>query len=142
MAKAKAGDTVKVHYTGKLNNGDVFDSSVDADPLQFTIGQKQMIPAFEEAMIDMELGEKKTIDISADGAYGQRRDDLTQTVERSLLPADIELKVGLRLTAQDPEGQPFSVAVASFDDDNVTLDGNHPLAGEDLTFDIELVEIA
>ena len=142
MAKAKAGDTVKVHYTGKLNNGDVFDSSVDAEPLQFTIGQKQMIPAFEEAMIDMELGEKKTIDISADGAYGQRRDDLTQTVERSLLPADIELKVGLRLTAQDPEGQPFSVAVASFDDDNVTLDGNHPLAGEDLTFDIELVEIA
>ena len=142
MAKAKAGDTVKVHYTGKLNNGDVFDSSVDADPLQFTIGQKQMIPAFEEAMIDMELGEKKTIEIPADGAYGQRRDDLTQTVERSLLPADIELKVGLRLTAQDPEGQPFSVAVASFDDDNVTLDGNHPLAGEDLTFDIELVEIA
>ncbi|MHC4524862.1 MAG: FKBP-type peptidyl-prolyl cis-trans isomerase [Planctomycetota bacterium] len=124
MAKAKAGDTVKVHYTGKLNNGDVFDSSVDADPLQFTIGQKQMIPAFEEAMIDM-----------------QRRDDLTQTVERSLLPAEIELKVGLRLTAQDPEGQPFSVTIASFDEESVTLDGNHPLAGEDLTFDVELVEI-
>ncbi|MHC4386945.1 MAG: FKBP-type peptidyl-prolyl cis-trans isomerase [Planctomycetota bacterium] len=141
MAKAKAGDTVKVHYTGKLNNGDVFDSSVDADPLQFTIGQKQMIPAFEEAMIDMELGDKKTIDISADGAYGQRRDDLTQTVERSLLPAEIELKVGLRLTAQDPEGQPFSVTIASFDEESVTLDGNHPLAGEDLTFDVELVEI-
>ena len=142
MAKAKTGDTIKVHYTGKLNNGDVFDCSVNADPLQFTIGAKQMIPAFEEAMIDMEVGEKKTIEIPADGAYGQRRDDLTQTVERSMLPSEIELKEGLRLTAQDPNGQPFVVTVAKFDDDNVTLDGNHPLAGEDLTFDVELVEIA
>ncbi|MHC5139232.1 MAG: FKBP-type peptidyl-prolyl cis-trans isomerase [Planctomycetota bacterium] len=142
MAKAKTGDTVKVHYTGKLDNGDIFDSSVDADPLQFAIGQKQMIPAFEEAMIDMEVGEKKTINIPADGAYGQRRDDMTQTVERNLLPDEIELKVGLRLTAQDPDGQPFAVTVTQFDDENVTLDGNHPLAGEDLTFDVELVEIA
>jgi len=141
MAKAKTGDTVKVHYTGKLNNGDVFDSSVDADPLQFTTGQKQMIPAFEEAIIDMEPGEKKTIEISADGAYGQLREELTQTVERGMLPDEIELKVGLRLTAQDPDGQPFTVTVAKFDDENVTLDGNHPLAGEDLTFDVELVEI-
>jgi FKBP-type peptidyl-prolyl cis-trans isomerase 2 len=141
MAKAKSGDTVKVHYTGKLNSGDVFDSSVDADPLQFTIGAKQMIPAFEEAIVDMELNEKKTIEIPAEGAYGQRRDDLTQTVERSMLPQEIELKEGLRLTAQDPDGQPFVVTVAKFDDENVTLDGNHPLAGEDLTFDVELVEI-
>jgi FKBP-type peptidyl-prolyl cis-trans isomerase 2 len=141
MAKAKTGDTVKVHYTGKLNNGDVFDSSVNADPLQFTIGAKQMIPAFEEAMVDMEVGEKKTIEISAEGAYGQRREDLTQTVERNMLPAEIELKEGLRLTAQDPNGQPFIVTIAKFDDESVTLDGNHPLAGEDLTFDVELVEI-
>lgn len=141
MAKAKTGDTVKVHYTGKLNNGDVFDSSVDADPLQFTIGQKQMIPAFEEAMIDMEVGEKKTIEIPADGAYGQRRDDMTQTVERSMLPDEIELREGMRLTAQAPDGQPFVVTVTKFDDETVTLDGNHPLAGEDLTFDVELVEI-
>ena len=141
MTKAKSGDTVKVHYTGKLDNGDVFDSSVDAEPLQFTIGQKQMIPAFEEAMIDMEIGEKKTIDIPADGAYGQPNDGMIQTLERSMLPDEIELKVGLRLTAQDPEGQPFAVTVAKFDDKSVTLDGNHPLAGEDLTFDVELVEI-
>jgi len=141
MAKAKTGDTVKVHYTGKLNNGDVFDSSVDADPLQFTIGQKQMIPAFEEAMIDMEVGEKKTIEIPADGAYGQRREELTQTVERSMLPDEIELREGMRLTAQAPDGQPFVVTVMKFDDENVTLDGNHPLASEDLTFDVELVEI-
>lgn len=141
MTKAKTGDTVKVHYTGTLDNGDVFDSSVDADPLQFTIGQKQMIPAFEEAMVDMAIGEKKTIEIPAAGAYGQPREELTQTVERSMLPAEIELKVGLQLTAQDPNGQPFVVTVAKFDDENVTLDGNHPLAGEDLTFDVELVEI-
>ena len=141
MAKAKTGDTVKVHYTGKLNNGDVFDSSVDADPLQFTTGQKQMIPAFEEAIIDMEPGEKKTIEISADGAYGQPREELTQTLERSMLPDEIELKVGLQLSAQGPDGQPFTVTVAAFDDKTVTLDGNHPLAGEDLTFDVELVEI-
>ena len=141
MSKAKTGDTVKVHYTGKLNSGDVFDSSVDADPLQFTIGGKQMIPAFEEAMVDMAVGENKTIEIPADGAYGQPREELTQTLDRSTLPDEIELQVGLRLTAQDPEGQPFTVTVAAFDDKTVTLDGNHPLAGEDLTFDVELVEI-
>ena len=142
MTKAKTGDTVKVHYTGKLNNGDVFDSSVDADPLQFIIGGKQMIPAFEEAMVDMAVGEKKTIEIPAAGAYGLRSDEMMQTVERSMLPAEVELKVGLQLTAQDPNGQPFVVTVAKYDDANVTLDGNHPLAGEDLTFDVELMEIA
>lgn len=141
MSKAKTGDTVKVHYTGKLNNGDVFDSSIDADPLQFTIGGKQMIPAFEEAMVDMAVGEKKTIEIPAEGAYGPRREEMTQVLERTMLPAEMELKVGQQLTAQDPEGHPFIVTVAAFDDKNVTLDGNHPLAGEDLTFDIELVEI-
>ncbi|MEN8128162.1 MAG: peptidylprolyl isomerase [Planctomycetota bacterium] len=142
MAKVKTGDTVKVHYTGKLNNSDVFDSSVDADPLQFTTGQKQMIPAFEEAILDMEPGEKKTFKIPADGAYGQRRNDMIQTVKRSMFSDEIELKVGMQLTAEDPDGQPFVVTVATFDDENVTLDGNHPLAGEDLTFDVELVEIA
>ena len=142
MAKAKTGDTVKVHYTGKLNNGDVFDSSVGADPLQFTIGQKQVIPGFEDGVVDMEIGEKKTVEIPADSAYGQRDDQLMQTVERSMLPDEIELKVGMQLTAQSPEGQPFVVTGAKFDDENITLDGNHPLAGKDLVFDLELVEIA
>lgn len=141
MAKAKTGDTVKVHYTGKLNNGDVFDSSVNADPLQFTIGQKQVISGFEDGVIDMAIGDKKTIEIAAADAYGLRRDDMTQTVDRGVMPAEIELKVGLQLTAQDPDGQPFMVTIAKFDDDTVTLDGNHPLAGQDLTFDVELVEI-
>lgn len=142
MTKAKNGDTVKVHYTGKLNNGDVFDSSVNADPLQFTIGQQQVISGFEDGVLDMAIGDKKTIEIAASDAYGPRRDDMTQTVERSMLPAEIELKVGLQLTAHDPNGHPFVVTVVQFDDETVTLDGNHPLAGEDLTFDIELVEIA
>ena len=141
MAKVKTGHTVKVHYTGKLKNGDVFDSSVNADPLQFTTGQQQMIPAFEQAIMDMEPGEKKTIEIAAADAYGLRRDDMTQTVERSMLSEQIELKEGLRLTAQTPDGQPFAVTVIGFNDTSVTLDGNHPLAGKDLTFDIELVEI-
>ena len=141
MAKAKTGDTVKVHYTGKLNNGDVFDSSVNADPLQFTIGQKQVISGFEDGIIDMAIGDKKTIEIAAADAYGLRRDDMTQTVDRGVMPAEIELKVGLQLTAQDPDGQPFMVTIAKFDDDTVTLDGNHPLAGQDLAFDVELVEI-
>ena len=141
MAKAKTGDTVKVHYTGKLNNGDVFDSSVNADPLQFTIGQKQVISGFEDGVIDMAIGDKKTIEIAAADAYGLRCDDMTQTVDRGVMPAEIELKVGLQLTAQDPDGQPFMVTIAKFDDETVTLDGNHPLAGQDLTFDVELVEI-
>ena len=141
MTKAKNGDTVKVHYTGKLTDGQVFDSSVNAEPLEFTLGQQQVIPGFEEAVVDMQPGEKKTIEIVADEAYGQPSDDLKQQVQRGMLPDDIELKVGLQLTAQNQSGQPFTVTVAEFDDDNVTLDGNHPLAGKDLTFDLELVEI-
>ena len=141
MTKAKNGDTVKVHYTGKLTDGQVFDSSVNAEPLEFTLGQQQVIPGFEDAVVDMQPGEKKTIEIVADEAYGQPSDDLKQQVQRGMLPDDIELKVGLQLTAQNQSGQPFTVTVAEFDDDNVTLDGNHPLAGKDLTFDLELVEI-
>ena len=141
MAKVKTGDTVKMHYTGKLTNGDVFDSSVDTEPLEFKIGDKQIIPALEEAMIDMEPGQKKTVEVPADGAYGRHQEGLVQTVERNMLPDDIELKVGLQLTAQDQGGQPFTVTVAEFDDEKVKLDGNHPLAGQDLTFDVELVEI-
>jgi len=141
MTKAKNGDTVKVHYTGKLTGGEVFDSSVNAEPLQFTLGQQQVIPGFEDAVVDMQPGETKTIEIAADDAYGQAREELKQTVQRSMLPDEIDLKVGMQLTAQNQNGQPFTVTVAEFDDDNVTLDGNHPLAGKDLTFDLELVEI-
>jgi FKBP-type peptidyl-prolyl cis-trans isomerase SlpA len=141
MTKAKNGDTVKVHYTGKLNTGEVFDSSVNADPLQFTLGQQQVIAGFEEAVLDMKPGETKTIEIAADNAYGQPREELKQKVERNMLPDEIDLKVGMQLTAQNQNGQPFNVTVAEFDDDNVTLDGNYPLAGKDLTFDLELVEI-
>lgn len=141
MTKAKNGDTVKVHYTGKLTDGEVFDSSTGADPLQFTIGQKQVIPGFEDALVDMEVGQKKTIEIPADNAYGQPNEDLKQKVQRSMLPDEIELEVGVQLTAQNQSGQPFTVTVAEFDDNSVTLDGNHPLAGKDLTFDLELVDI-
>ena len=138
---AKNGDTVKVHYTGKLDDGKVFDSSVDADPLQFTIGGKQMIPAFEEGIVEMEIGDKKTINIKAADAYGERDDKMMQSVPRNMLPEDMKPKVGMQLTAQGPEGQTVQVTVVDYSDEEVTLDANHPLAGQDLTFELELMEI-
>ena len=139
---AKNGDKVKVHYTGTLTSGEVFDSSVEREPLEFVLGQKQMIPAFEEAILDMEIGEKKTINIEAANAYGVRDDRMMQTVPRNMLPEDMKPEVGTRLSAQGPDGQVVHVVIAGFTDEEVMLDANHPLAGEDLTFDIELVAIA
>ena len=139
---AKSGDTVKVHYTGKLNDGKVFDSSVDAEPLQFTIGGKQMIPAFEDGIVDMKVGDKKTVNIIAAEAYGERDDKMMQKLPRNMLPDDMKPQVGMQLTAQGPEGQTVQVTVVDYTDEEVTLDANHPLAGEDLTFELELVEIA
>jgi FKBP-type peptidyl-prolyl cis-trans isomerase 2 len=141
MSAAKTGDTVKVHYTGTLTDGKVFDSSLEREPLQFTIGEKQLIGAFEDAIVDMEAGNKKTINIVAAEAYGERDDKMMQTLDRSLVPAEVEVQVGLRLTAQGPEGQTVAVTVVDYDDKEITLDANHPLAGEDLTFELELVEI-
>jgi FKBP-type peptidyl-prolyl cis-trans isomerase 2 len=141
MVQAKSGDTVRVQYTGKLNDGKVFDTSVDRDPLQLTIGEKRVIPAFEEAVIGMERGESKTVKIPVDEAYGQYHKELVQTVDRGLLPEGLEPKVGQRLTATHVNGETVSVTVADVSGASVTIDANHPLAGEDLTFDIELVEI-
>ncbi|MBN2731699.1 MAG: peptidylprolyl isomerase [Balneolaceae bacterium] len=142
MSTVKDGDTVKVHYTGKLNDGSVFDSSQDREPLEFTLGEGQLIPGFEDAVTGMEQGGSTTVTIPSDEAYGERRDDLELEVAKNELPDNIEPEVGMQLQMQQQEsGQAVPVQITKVEDDKVTLDANHPLAGKDLTFDIELVDI-
>jgi FKBP-type peptidyl-prolyl cis-trans isomerase 2 len=142
MSDVKSGDKVRIHYKGTLDDGTVFDSSEGRDPLEFTVGAGQVIVGMDKEMIGMTVGEKKTIVAVADEAYGQRQDDAQQNVPREMIPADIPLEVGMQLQMQSPEGQVIPVAVVSIEEETVTLDANHMLAGKDLTFDIELVEIA
>ncbi|MCC5871361.1 MAG: peptidylprolyl isomerase [Gammaproteobacteria bacterium] len=141
MAEAKQGDTVRVHYTGQLADGTEFDSSRDRDPLEFQVGSGQVIAGFESAVAGMAVGDSCTTTIVAEEAYGPRRDELVVDVDRSQLPGDMDLEVGQALQVKDQNDQPFVVHVAAVADDAVKLDANHPLAGRDLTFEIELVEI-
>ena len=141
MAQAKTGDTVKVHYTGKLDDDTIFDTSADREPLQFTIGQGQLIPDFEQAVVGMNPGESKTIQIPSDKAYGPHHEQMVMVVDRSAFPAELEPKVDQRLQVRQQDGQEFAVTVTDVTESKVTLDGNHPLAGEDLSFDIQLTEI-
>ncbi|MCC7565807.1 MAG: peptidylprolyl isomerase [Methanomicrobiaceae archaeon] len=141
MAQAKNGDTVKVHYTGRLEDGTVFDSSYDREPLQFTLGDGQVIQGFEEAIVGMNPGEKKTARVPADEAYGHRREDMMITADRNQLPEDFEPEVGQQLQILQSDGQVMVVTVREVTGSTVTLDANHPLAGMDLMFDIQLVEI-
>lgn len=141
MAQAKLGDNVKVHYTGKLDGDIIFQTSTSRKPLEFTIGQERIIPAFEQAIVGMSPGESKNIKISAEEAFGPYREELVQTVERSQFPTDLEPEVGQRLNMSSDAGQTVEVTVIEFSESSVTLDANHPLAGEDLTFDIQLIDI-
>jgi peptidylprolyl isomerase len=139
---AKDGDTVQVNYTGKLADGTVFDSSIGRDPLEFTLGKGNMIPGFEKAVLGMKVGEKKTVTITSDEAYGPHLDNMVVEVSRDRLPADTEPKVGQMLSATGQNGEEIRFTIISISDNGtVTLDANHPLAGKDLTFDIELVKI-
>ncbi len=140
MAQAKTGDTVKVHYTGKLVNGTVFDSSENREPLEFTIGAGQLIPGFEQAVIGMAPGETNTVTIPADEAYGQYDSNLLQEVEKAQLPEDLDPQVGQQLEAVQGDRR-IIVTISAVSDESVTVDANHPLAGEDLVFDIRLLEI-
>jgi FKBP-type peptidyl-prolyl cis-trans isomerase 2 len=142
MAQAKNGDNVKVHYTGKLDDGTVFDSSVDREPLEFTIGNGQLIRDFEQAVIGMNPGESKTVQISSENAYGPRRDDMLIVVDRSQFPENLEPKIDQQLQIRNENGQSTVARVVDISGTNVTLDANHPLAGQDLTFEIQLTEIA
>lgn len=142
MAQAKNNDTVKVHYTGRLADGTVFDSSIDREPLEFTIGQNMVIPGFEEGVIGMNVGDTKTVSIGYQNAYGPYLQDLVGSVRRAKIPPDIQLQVGTVLQMQSPDGGVTIVVVKDLDEETVTLDANHPLAGKDLTFEINLLEIA
>ncbi|NJN58094.1 MAG: peptidylprolyl isomerase [Leptolyngbyaceae cyanobacterium SL_5_9] len=142
MVHAKQGDTVKVHYTGKLEDGTVFDSSVSREPLEFSIGTGSLIPGFEQAVIGMTPGESKTERIVAEQAYGEHREDMVLIVDRQQMPEDMQVGVGQQLQIRQQTGQTIPVVVTDVSDSQITLDANHPLAGEDLTFDIQLLEIA
>ncbi|MBD3219258.1 MAG: peptidylprolyl isomerase [candidate division Zixibacteria bacterium] len=142
MAKAKEGDKVKIHYTGKFEDGQVFDSSVDREPLEFTLGQGQVIPGFEKGVVGMEEGEKKEIKVSPEEGYGPRYDQNVIEVKKSVFPEDITPEVGRQLQVQAPDGNKMNVVITEVQDETVTLDANHPLAGKELLFDVQLVEIA
>ncbi len=141
MTQAKSGDNVKVHYTGKLDDGTVFDSSVEREPLEFSLGSGNVIPGFEEAIVGMAPGESKTTKIPPEQAYGPQREELVITVEKEQIPTDLSVAVGQQLQISQNNGQVIPVIVTDVSDSKVTLDANHPLAGEQLTFDIELVEV-
>ncbi len=141
MAQAKQGDTVKVHFTGKLSDGTVFDTSEGKDPIQFTLGSGQVIEGFDESITGMNVGDSKTINIPQEKAYGERRDELMLEVDRKHLPDNIDPGKGERLEMEDPNGRKIRVTVTDKTDQKLILDANPPLAGQDLIFDIELVEI-
>jgi peptidylprolyl isomerase len=139
---AQTGDTVKVDYTLKLADGTVFDTSVGKTPFQFTLGQKQVIPGFENAVLGMKVGDAKTVTIPAADAYGPRDESLVQVVQKSKLPQDTDPQVGMQLQSSNADGSTTIFTITKIDGTAVTLDGNSPLAGKDLTFDIKLLEIA
>lgn len=140
-AQAKNGDIVQVDYTGTLENGTVFDTSVGGEPLNFTLGEGKMIPGFEQAILGMKVGESKTVTIPADEAYGPYRDDLVLVVNREDLPTGLDPDVGQQLQMTLPSGGTSVGTVTNATDTTITVDFNYPLAGKDLTFEIELVSI-
>lgn len=141
MSQAKDKDKVKVHYTGKLEDGAVFDSSKGREPLEFTLGENQVIPGFDQGVIGMAIGDSKTLTIPPEDAYGPIREDMIVEVKKDQIPKDVDASVGQKLQAQQPNGQPIPVTIIGVSDDTVTIDANHPLAGKTLVFDVELVEI-
>ena len=141
MAEVKTGDVVKVHYTGKLANGEQFDSSTGREPLEFTVGAGQMIAGFDAALPGMNVGDKKTINIAAKDGYGETDETAIIEFPKENVPVDMKLEIGQQLTLSNEQGQPFPVVVKEVKEDIVILDANHFLAGKELVFDIELVEI-
>lgn len=141
MQQAKDGDKVKVHYHGRLRTGETFDSSQGRDPLEFTIGAGQMIKRFDDGVKGMQVGDKKTVEINADDAYGQKEADNLIEFPKDQFPPNTEPEVGAQLMLSNDDGQQFPVVIAEVKEESVILDANHPLAGQDLIFDIEMVDI-
>ncbi len=142
MTTLKNGDTVKVHYTGTLDDGRVFDTSKDRDPLEFKVGEGQIIPGFEQGVVGMEVGETRDIEVAPENAYGSRQEELVMEVPAGEFPDHITPEVGMQLQIKQQDGTPFGVVITDVADEAVTLDANHPLAGQTLYFQVELVEIA
>jgi peptidylprolyl isomerase len=142
MAHAKNGDTVKIHYSGKLDDGTQFDSSEGREPLEFAVGSGQVIPGFEQAVEGMAVGESKSVSIPAEEAYGPHREELVHDLPTSALPEGLTPEVGMQLQGRSGDGQALQVVVTDVKDEAITVDGNHPLAGQALNFSIELVAIA
>ncbi len=141
MSVVKENDTVKVHYTGKLSNGQIFDSSLEREPLEVKLGEGLLIPGFEKGIIDMKLNEKKTINIPVAEAYGDIRQELFYEVKKEQLPPDMTPEVGMGLASKDQDGRETQFRVAAVNEDHIIVDANHPLAGQELIFDLELIEI-
>ncbi len=141
MQQAQDGDKVKVHYHGRLRTGETFDSSEGRDPLEFTVGAGQMIKGFDEGVKGMQVGDKKTVEIGAEEAYGERENDNLIEFPKDQFPPGMNPEVGMQLMLSNDKGQQFPVVVAEVKEDSVLLDANHPLAGQDLIFDIEMVDI-
>jgi len=141
MSKVIKGNNVKVHYTGTLEDKTVFDSSREREPLEFTVGAGQMIAGFDKAVEGMQIGESKEVTIPAKEAYVKRQDEAIISVPKTQLPEGLEAKEGMQLEAASPDGRKQLLVITEVKEEEVVLDGNHPLAGKDLTFDIELMEI-
>ncbi len=142
MAPVKNGDTVKIHYTGKLEDGSVFDSSMNSEPLEFTVGNAQMIPGFENAVIGMNKEESKTIQIDPENAYGPHRKELIIEVKKDQFPPDLKPEVGMQIQIGNEDGESTVATITNVTEAVIVLDANHPLAGKDLVFDIQVIEIA
>lgn len=142
MTQVKDGDTVKVHYTGKLDDGNIFDSSLDREPLAFTLGAGMMIPGFEKGVLGMKLDEEKTVILPPSEAYGDIREDMIVEISKSQLPPDMEVMTGMELVSQDDNGNQFPVTVQEVKPESIIIDANHKLAGKSLTFEIKVVEIS
>lgn len=141
MAQVKSGDKVKVHYHGKLTTGETFDSSAGREPLEFEVGSGMVIKGFDDGVTGMTVGDKKTINIPFDEAYGPRNPEMVIDMPKERFPEDMEVEVGMPLVMSDGQGQQFQVTIVEIKETSVILDANHPLAGKDLVFDLELVEI-
>ena len=141
MAQAQEGDTVTVHYTGKLEDGTVFDTSEEREPLNFTIGEEKVIPGFENAVVGMEPGDTKKKELTPDEAYGEHRDDMVMELERNEIPDEVDPQVGQQLQLRMQNGQTVPVVITDLGDETVTIDANHPLAGHKLVFEIELIDV-
>jgi peptidylprolyl isomerase len=141
MAQVKEGDSVKVHYTGKLESGEVFDTSKEREPFEFTVGAGNVIPGFEKGVVGMSAGQSKTVTVPPEDGYGPTRDELVIEVNKTDFPEHITPEVGQRLQMRRPDGNNVNVVVSNIAGENVTLDANHPLAGKTLVFEIELLDV-